>query len=74
MGGNGQAREKGIEFPHCIGVGHWRREATINWRVGADGFHSSLVYVEGDATMNTYQDAEGKNRSSLSIIERKFLS
>ncbi|ROT38796.1 nucleic acid-binding protein [Sodiomyces alkalinus F11] len=30
----------------------------------------SLVYVEGDATMNTYQDAEGKTRSSLSIIQR----
>ncbi|KAF6802380.1 ssDNA binding protein [Colletotrichum sojae] len=32
----------------------------------------SLVYVEGDASMSTYQDAEGKNRSSLNIIQRMF--
>ncbi len=32
----------------------------------------SLLYVEGDATMNTYQDSEGKNRSALNIVERKF--
>lgn len=32
----------------------------------------SLVYVEGDASMGTYQDAEGKNRSSLNIIQRMF--
>ena len=33
---------------------------------------STMVYVEGDATMNRYQDAEGKDRSSLSIVEREF--
>ncbi|KAG7124570.1 Single-stranded DNA-binding protein RIM1 like [Verticillium longisporum] len=32
----------------------------------------SLVFVEGDASMNTYQDAEGKTRSSLSIIQRNI--
>ncbi|KAK0379257.1 single-strand binding protein family [Colletotrichum limetticola] len=30
----------------------------------------TLVYVEGEAAMRAYQDAEGKNRSSLSIIQR----
>ncbi|KAL2754641.1 hypothetical protein ACRALDRAFT_2048894 [Sodiomyces alcalophilus JCM 7366] len=32
----------------------------------------TLVYVEGDASMNTYQDAEGKTRSSLNIIQRNI--
>ncbi|KAJ1335077.1 single-stranded DNA-binding protein [Microdochium nivale] len=30
----------------------------------------TTIYLEGDATMNTYQDAEGKNRSSLRIVQR----
>ncbi|KUJ12740.1 nucleic acid-binding protein [Mollisia scopiformis] len=30
----------------------------------------TLVYVEGDASISQYQDAEGKNRSSLSVVER----
>lgn len=34
--------------------------------------YSTTVYVEGDATMNTYTDAEGKNRSSLSIIQSMY--
>ncbi|CRK30482.1 Single-stranded DNA-binding protein RIM1 like [Verticillium longisporum] len=32
----------------------------------------SLVFVEGDASMSTYQDAEGKTRSSLNIIQRNI--
>ncbi|KAK1462833.1 single-strand binding protein family [Colletotrichum melonis] len=32
----------------------------------------TLVYVEGEAAMRAYQDAEGKNRSSLSIIQRSI--
>ncbi|CAK7568007.1 MAG: ssDNA-binding protein, mitochondrial [Sporothrix epigloea] len=32
----------------------------------------TLVYVEGDATMGTYQDAEGKTRSSLNIMQRSI--
>jgi single-stranded DNA-binding protein len=31
----------------------------------------TLVYVEGDATMGTYQDAEGKTKSSLNIMQRE---
>lgn len=31
----------------------------------------TLVYVEGNASMDTYQDAEGKNRTSLNIIQSK---
>jgi hypothetical protein len=41
---------------------------------GLTSYCRSLVYVEGDATMNTYQDSEGKNRSALNIVERKFPS
>lgn len=32
---------------------------------------SAMVYVEGDASMNTYQDPEGNNRSSLNVVQRK---
>ncbi|KAE8448447.1 hypothetical protein EG329_009512 [Mollisiaceae sp. DMI_Dod_QoI] len=32
----------------------------------------TLVYVEGDASMSYYQDAEGKNRSSLNLIQQKL--
>lgn len=32
--------------------------------------HRSLVFVEGDASMSTYQDAEGKTRSSLNVVQR----
>ena len=31
---------------------------------------SATVYVEGDATIGTYQDAEGKVRSALNIKQR----
>lgn len=31
---------------------------------------SALVYVDGDASMSVYQDANGNNRSSLNIIQR----
>ncbi|CAG9972073.1 unnamed protein product [Clonostachys byssicola] len=30
----------------------------------------AMVYVEGDASVNVYQDADGKNRSSLNIVQR----
>jgi hypothetical protein len=36
--------------------------------------YRSMIYVEGDATMSTYLDSEGKNRSALNIVERKFSS
>ncbi|KAK2026509.1 single-strand binding protein family [Colletotrichum somersetense] len=32
----------------------------------------SLVFVEGEASMSTYQDAEGKNRSSLNVVQRSI--
>ncbi|KAH8658633.1 hypothetical protein BGZ60DRAFT_472005 [Tricladium varicosporioides] len=32
----------------------------------------TLVYVEGEATMSQYQDSEGKNRSSLNIVQQKL--
>jgi single-stranded DNA-binding protein len=30
------------------------------------------VYLEGDATMRTYDDAEGKKQSSLSLVQTKI--
>ncbi|CCU81820.1 unnamed protein product [Blumeria hordei] len=32
----------------------------------------TLVYVEGDTTMRSYEDAEGSPRVALDIIQRKF--
>ncbi|KAK0389288.1 hypothetical protein NLU13_2863 [Sarocladium strictum] len=32
----------------------------------------TTVYVDGNATLNTYQDAEGKTRSGLNITQRSF--
>jgi single-stranded DNA-binding protein len=31
----------------------------------------SLVVVEGDAQMNSYQNSEGKTQTALSIVQRK---
>lgn len=33
--------------------------------------YRATVYVEGDAQMNSYTDAEGKPRSALSIYQSK---
>ncbi|EFQ28620.1 single-strand binding protein family [Colletotrichum graminicola] len=30
----------------------------------------SLLFVEGEATMSTFQDADGKNRNILNVIQR----
>jgi single-stranded DNA-binding protein len=35
-------------------------------------FSRTLVYLEGDATMRTYGDAEGKKQSSLSLVQTKL--
>ncbi|KAI0999524.1 hypothetical protein K3495_g8670 [Podosphaera aphanis] len=32
----------------------------------------TLVYVEGEATMNQYQDSEGKTRSALNISQKRL--
>ncbi|KZF19153.1 nucleic acid-binding protein [Xylona heveae TC161] len=32
----------------------------------------TLLYLEGDATMRTYEDSEGKSRSSLNIVQRSI--
>ncbi|KAF7879623.1 hypothetical protein EAF04_000818 [Stromatinia cepivora] len=32
----------------------------------------TLVYVEADAQMNVYQDAEGKNRTALNAVQQKL--
>ncbi|KAF4121249.1 single-stranded DNA-binding protein [Geosmithia morbida] len=32
----------------------------------------SMIYVEGDAALNSYQDAEGNTRSALNITQRSI--
>lgn len=32
---------------------------------------STLIYLEGDATMKSYEDGEGKKQSSLSLVQTK---
>jgi len=32
----------------------------------------TLVYLEGDATMRTYEDADGKKQSALSLVQTKL--
>jgi hypothetical protein len=31
----------------------------------------TLVYVQGEAKMNTFENAEGKNITSLNVVQRK---
>ncbi len=31
-----------------------------------------MVYVEGDASINQYEDAEGNQRSAMNIVQRKY--
>lgn len=42
-----------------------------NWLTEACNTRT-LVYLEGDATMRTYDDAEGKKQSSLSLVQTKI--
>lgn len=37
----------------------------------ADLIYRTLVYLEGEASMSQFQDAEGKNRSALNIVQRE---
>lgn len=30
-----------------------------------------MVFVEGDASISTYQDAQGQTRSSLNVVQRE---
>ncbi|KHN99511.1 ssDNA binding protein [Metarhizium album ARSEF 1941] len=32
----------------------------------------AMVYVEGDATINTYQDSNGQTRSALNVVQRNI--
>ena len=32
----------------------------------------TLVYLEGDATMRTYNDKEGQTQSALSLVQTKI--
>lgn len=39
--------------------------------VRANSFHdSTLVYVEGDASMRSYENAEGQKQHALNIVQR----
>ena len=33
--------------------------------------YRTLVYLEGEASMSQFQDAEGKSRSALNIVQRQ---
>jgi single-stranded DNA-binding protein len=35
-------------------------------------FRRTLVYLEGDASMQTYEDKDGQSRSSLNLIQSKI--
>lgn len=32
----------------------------------------TMVYIEGEASINSYEDAEGKPRTSFNIIQREY--
>jgi hypothetical protein len=54
----------------------WARGVLVDlgcvW-IEADGrFDRSLLYVDADARMDTYTDAEGNKRSQLSLVARNF--
>lgn len=34
-------------------------------------FHRTLVFVEGDASLSTYEEAEGNKKTVLNITQRK---
>ena len=36
--------------------------------------YRTLVYVEGEASIRLYEDAEGKKQSALNIVQREQLS
>ena len=38
----------------------------------ANSLPRTLVYLEGDATMRTYDDADGKKQTSLSLVQTKI--
>lgn len=37
----------------------------------ADIWARTLVYLEGDATMRSYEDSEGRKQSQLSLVQTK---
>ena len=39
--------------------------------IQTDKAHSTQLYVEAEARMDTYQAADGSNRSSLNLLARK---
>ena len=41
-------------------------------RPGLTGNFRTLIYLEGDATMRTYNDADGKPQSALSVVSTKI--
>lgn len=46
-------------------------QAVVQEREANDLACRTLVYVEGDATNDKYEDAEGKPRTALSIVQRE---
>lgn len=57
-----------------VGMKHQRTGPQFKKSIADQNEHRSMIYVDGDATMDTYQDAEGKTRKSLSIIQRMIFT
>jgi single-stranded DNA-binding protein len=45
-------------------------ELYINGPIADNIYGRCLVYIEGDAAIKQYEDAEGNNRSALNIVQR----
>lgn len=38
----------------------------------ADVIYRTLVYLEGDASMRSYENADGQKQTNLNIVQRMF--
>jgi hypothetical protein len=60
-------------FTASVLAGRWDGMSLVKGMVLTCVCHSrTLIYLEGDATMRTYDDAEGKKQSSLSLVQTKI--
>lgn len=47
------------------------RAQAVTTQLANCGSSRTLVYLEGDATMRTYNDADGKKQSALNLVQTK---
>jgi hypothetical protein len=60
-------------FFECMGMGLGKVMNSMKTAANSLRLFRTMVYVEAEARMETYTDAEGKNRTSLSAIQRMSL-